>query len=193
MSRPSSSIILAVALFAAISMLSGCLSTPDYETCSQYVSASDREYCFYHAAVLNQQPDNCYYIPNMTARETCLEEANDANAQARLQDSSYNRQQYVSDAQPQQTPAQPQGEAPQVPPSGDPVSLCMNAKQLSKDACIRQVAIERNDLLMCGTVSAGDFRASCISNIALNLKTKAPCDKLTRDSDRQICYYYAQS
>ncbi len=176
--------------FAAFLFLSGCTGSTGYQTCASHTSQSERDFCFYQSAVLRQQPDSCYYITDLGGRETCLEDSNNPDAQARLQTELEGGTQLAYEATAA-SPASPPQPVPGRPE--DPISKCMSIRKLSRDGCVRALAIENNDLESCATIAAGDYRASCISNIALNLKTKAQCSKLQRDSDRQICQYYSQS
>ncbi|MDE1797853.1 MAG: hypothetical protein KGH63_00415 [Candidatus Micrarchaeota archaeon] len=193
-------LVLALALFGLL-LLFGCITPPEASRCSGFASASDHNGCLNYYAVWNQEPYLCYSISDSDLRGACLEAANDPVEQQKLQSAQANGIPATTPAAATPTPSPvPSGglganaTAPANYPPGSmdaQIAQCMAATASTHDACARQIAIGTLNMTLCGSIEAGDYRASCISNVALTAKKQSLCDVLNRTADKQICTYYS--
>ncbi|GEM_PF-1008766 len=179
---------LCLSALLALVFISGCLGQAAPQECSSFVGEAQRGVCTYEKAVLAQAPSLCYSIADMKLRETCLLDANNPDAAARLADRIASGLPPIEPELEAQSPALPQ--VPSKPPS-DEIEVCMESQKLSRDACTRAVAIEFKDLTLCEKISAGEYRESCIANIAISKKKLADCSALGNPTDRQLCTSYS--
>lgn len=172
---------------AALAMLfSGCIGSPGLGACSSLVNSADQDTCVNYNAVIDQVPTRCYEVRNMTLREQCLKDSNDPAAAQRLIDQA--AQEEMARAAAQQNLAF----VPAPVPEADPVAVCVETQKISREGCMRAVAIETGNMSKCAEILAGDYRASCISNIALTYRNLADCNVLKNEADTEICRKYVQ-
>ncbi len=198
--------LLPAALFLSILALgllgAGCLQPASVDRC---IGNPDRTGCLTFYATWYQEPETCYSIESLAARQTCLEAATDPLAAARLQQSyaAYGRAPPSTRPAPAKpaagpnasdnaTPAAPLGPIT-PPPSGDLISKCVAASSsMTPDACAKQLAIQGRDLSFCVQIVSPDLRSSCILAVATNLKDPTACSQFNITSDRQFCLYYSR-
>lgn len=177
-----------ILLAASLLMLSGCLGSPGLGACASFVKPADQDSCVYYNAVIDQIPARCYGVSNMSLRETCLIDSNDPIAQRNLQD-----MQAQLAGESDVTVSQNAQQAPPSPSApADPVSMCMEEQKVSREACMRAVAIEKGDLSLCNKIQDGEYRQNCVSNIAVTAGHLADCGILERQSDKDICIKYSR-
>jgi hypothetical protein len=179
------------ALAAAIAvlsllLLSGCIGTSRPENCSTYLNAQLQDQCVSDEAVLAQSPSICYYISNITLRESCLIDSNSEDARAALESGRTPGEVYVPPQDIVAVPSKPSTNNSAT----DAVQMCMETKKLSQEACMRSLAIAAKNMSMCQDILSGEYRESCIANIAIARKKVSDCAILVRDSDRLLCRSY---
>ncbi len=188
---------LFIALFVgSILLLAGCIQPAQADRCKSFASPAEHNSCLRYFAVWDQEPYLCYSIPDTALRASCLEDSTNPIESQKLKDAQTNG---LTPTAPGSAPAPPSapapganGSAPSANSSAEArIAQCMAATAGSSDACTRQVGIDTLNMTLCGTISAGDFRASCISNVALTAKKPALCNQLIRTADKQICTYYS--
>jgi hypothetical protein len=179
--------LLAIAALLALFSLAGCTNPALPAECRAFVKTGLQEQCGYEAAVLAQSPSDCYAISNLTLREACLTDSNNPDAMASVEEKRAARN-LVPD-----NPVETGGNAPELPQKApaNAVDVCMETQKLSSDACTRAVAIKTGDITMCEQISAGEYRESCIANIAITRKKMADCNLLTNPTDKQLCASYS--
>lgn len=177
---------------AFLFLLSGCITPAQASRCSGFSNLADRNGCYNHFAVWDQEPYLCYSISDSFLRESCLEDSNDPVAQQRLIEAQSNPALQRLPT-PAPTPA-PKPNTAIAPPAGSTAALiadCITAQKLDADTCMRQAAIQTSNMTLCSQISAGDSRATCISNVALATKNPSLCSGLSRDVDKQVCIHYS--
>jgi len=155
--------------------------------------------CVYVAAVLEQNPYDCYSLQNMSQREKCLRDASDSAVQKLLAQMTPEERAKAfaaisgaADASginipipspPSNAPANPNtGSTITNPPAGAPDADSQSYEQ----------AISTNDMAPCTEISSASMRSSCITQVALQVKNPAICAQLTAQSDSDLCKMYAQ-
>ncbi len=188
-------------LCGAISLIllsSGCLAPSHADRCSG-VGSANMDDCLRETAVYYQEPETCYGITDMTAREACLRDAVNPDAAQRLIEAkqAVGRSVLTPTTPPVTsnviTPPKP-APAPAPPSPGSAEALvadCMASNKMSQDACTQAVAISKQDLLLCESITAPDIHTHCVFAIASATKDPASCTVLSGD-DRQLCSYYAK-
>lgn len=184
--------LFAIAAAAVLSLIAaGCIGATIPEECASYVQGDAQDQCTFEQAVLLQSPSHCYSISSMALRETCLSDSNNPEAARILAD------RLASGLPPMEEAPSEDGNAtisaPEVPeqPPSDSIELCMQEQKLSRDACIRATAISNGDISLCQKISAGEYRESCIANIALSKKKLTDCAVLENPTDKQLCLSYS--
>ncbi|MCL6088713.1 MAG: hypothetical protein M1530_00930 [Candidatus Marsarchaeota archaeon] len=193
-------LLSAFLLLTPLLLLSGCLQPASVDRC---IGNPDREGCLTFYATWYQEPETCYSIESLTARQSCLEAATDPIASMRLQQSyaAYGRappstkpaaKPPAANASANTTPTAPL--APITPPpSNDLISKCMAASPaMTVDSCAKQLAVSNRDLSLCTLIVSPDMRSSCILAVATSTKDPTACQIFNLTSDRQFCLYYAR-
>lgn len=171
-------------------LAAGCVGASMPEECASYVQGARQDECTFEQAVLLQSPSYCYSISDMALRETCLSDSNNPDAAMVLAD------RIASGLPPMEVPIEDentslsQPNVPDLPPS-DSIELCMQSQKLSRDSCTRAAAIESGNIALCQKISAGEYRESCIANIALSRKKLTDCTLLENPTDKQLCLSYS--
>ena len=154
--------------------------------------------CVYVAAVLEQNPYNCYALTGNTQREKCLRDASDsavkklfeqmtpadrAKVFAAVSEAAGESGAIAPPPPPENVSAGP-GSPPEIinPPSG--------ASDADSQAYAQAVAT--TDMAPCTTIIDASTRASCITQVALRVKNPTVCAQFTLKTDIDLCNLYAK-
>jgi hypothetical protein len=188
----------ALALLAlSFAFLSGCSQTSFPQQC-QNVAPSLLPNCVYVNAVMDQNPFYCYSLEDHYQRQTCLKDAADPAMRSALQralpserDSIFAPQQPEQPARaPQATPEQ-QHEVTPAPSAPSPMDICNTLSGTDRDECLRSLALDSNNVTICGAVNASSVRENCIAQVARATKDPSACGSLNQ-TNADLCNLYSK-
>jgi len=154
--------------------------------------------CVYVSSVLGQNPYDCYSIQNTSQREKCLRDASDSAARKLLEQMTPAERARIfaaaSDAiaaagieMPLPVPSGP------ASPAAEPVPIIPPSGVSESDSQAYTQAIAANDMSPCTAISDASTRASCITQVALQVKNPTICSQLTQKPDIDLCNLYAKA
>lgn len=198
MNMPVRPLLLLAVLLGGLLLLFGCITPPQADRCKGFASATDHDGCLRYYAVWDQEPYLCYSIANTDQRASCLEASNDPVEQQKLKDAQANGIAPSNPTPAPTAPSQSMGNRSNATlpsyPAGSTNALiaqCMANTAGTHDSCASQVAIDTLNMTLCSSIDSGDFRAHCISIVAITTKKSSQCGILNRTADKQICTYYS--
>ena len=183
---------------ALLLMLFGCTQGGMPAACAN--SAPDTlSNCVYVAAVLDQNPYECYSLGEDSQKEKCLRDASDSAVKKLLEQMTPEERAKVFaaisgavDAYGINVPLPPL-------PAAEPASLGPSPATISPPSGISEAdsqaytqAISSNSMASCATITHASTRASCITQVALQVKNPSVCGSLAQKSDIDICNLYAK-
>ena len=186
-----------LALLALALLLFGCAQGGIPSACAG--SPVDKlANCVYVAAVLEQNPYDCYSIQNGSQKEKCLRDASDSAAKKLLEQMAPAERAKVFAALSGAAEA-PGAAAPPLPPAAGPANpgngptgATPQNGVSAADSQAYSDAIAASDMSPCATISDASTRASCITQVALQVKNPSVCSQLTLKPDIDLCNLYAK-
>ena len=186
-----------MAIFTIFALIGayGCIQPTQAERCATQ-SGIERDRCLNETAIWYQEPYICYSITDTTLRQACLEKSVDAQeAQKLQQELLYGRimveeQEIPLVLEKDKTELRDEQSRVLNVTIDSKIEECVITEKMSQEACTRLVAIETSDMSLCERINDDNYRASCISNIALTKKDPTMCSSLKRAGDINVCKYY---
>ena len=177
--------------FALLLALFGCTQGSLPSACAG-LPADRMAGCIYESAVLEQNPYSCYSLPADSSRTKCLNDASDSSVKKLLERlTPEERAQLlgIADSESWQPSAILSGasgsEAGQtganLPKTASP-----------SDSQAYSQAIASNDMYLCASITDASTRASCITQVAVQVKNPDVCIALSLKSDFDLCNLYAK-
>lgn len=186
--RPLYAILLAFSL----AFTAGCTQGSMPSACAG-LSADHLPSCIYESAVLEQNPYSCYSLQNGAPRAKCLNDASDSSMKALLERlTPQERAQLLGIAAAVES--QPAGAGSAIPQGQETGTAPANPPKTASqpDAQAYEQAIAANDMAQCATIIDASVRASCITQVALQVKKPEVCNALSLKPDIDICNLYAK-
>ena len=182
---------------ALLLLLFGCAQGGIPAACANS-SAGALSNCVYVAAVLEQNPYDCYSLKDSTQREKCLSDASDSAVKKLLEQMTPSERAKVfaaisgaADASGISIPILPPASEPSSPTTGPAAtSPPSGVSEADSQAYVRAVAT--TDMAICAAINDASTRASCITQVALRVKNPAICAQFTLKSDIDLCSLYAK-
>jgi len=185
---------LPLLLFALALLLFGCTQQGIPASCAN--STLDRlPNCVYVAAVMEQNPYDCYSLQNMSQREKCLRDASDSAMKKLLEQMTPDDRAKVFAAISGASGAYiPLPSPPANGQQNNPSPIISNppANVSDADAQAYAQAVSANDMAPCATIGDPSTRSSCIAQVAIQVKNPAMCSQFTGQSDIDLCNMYSQ-
>jgi len=154
--------------------------------------------CVYVAAVLEQNPFNCYSLSNISQKEQCLRDASDSSIKKLLEAMSPAERAKIFSVISGEVNTS-RVDVPPLPPvneSADPnlelvnINLTDGVSEADSKAYAHAVAI--NNITACAPITHASTRSSCIAQVALRVKNPSMCSQFTLASDIDLCNFYAK-
>ena len=184
---------------ALVLLLFGCTQGGITAACANS-SVEKLPNCVYVAAVLEQNPYDCYSLKDNTQREKCLRDASDSAAKKLLEQMTPSERAKIFAAISEAANASGIGSIPSLPPANEPANpgeapAIINPKTGVSDADSQAYvqAIAKNDMSPCVTITDASTRASCITQVAIRVKKLEVCSQLTQKADIDLCNLYAKA
>ena len=183
---------------AMVLLLFGCTSGGIPPACAN-VSVDTLSNCVYIAAVLEQNPYDCYSLKESPQREKCLRDASDSAVKKLLEQMTPAERAKVFAAVSGAVDAS--GMDIQIPfpsaneqttPGANPAIAIPPSGVSEADSQAYAQAIAASDMAPCATIIDASTRASCITQVALRVKNPAVCIQFTQKSDIDLCNLYAK-
>ncbi|MCX6770692.1 MAG: hypothetical protein NTX79_01420 [Candidatus Micrarchaeota archaeon] len=156
--------------------------------------------CVYVAAVLGQNPYDCYSLKDISQREKCLRDASDSAVKKLLEQMAPAERAKVFAAIPGADGASDISSQIPIPPANEPASPDATPAIINPPAGVSAAdsqayvrAIAATDMAPCTTINDASTRASCITQVALRVKNPAVCGQLTLKADIDLCNLYAKA
>jgi hypothetical protein len=178
-------------------LLLGCTQASLPAGCAN-ASPGSLSNCIYVAAVLGQNPYDCYSLQDGAQREKCLRDASDSAARKLLEQMTPSERARIfaaaasgSDASGISAPL-PQAAAEPAPPAPPQAVINPPSRVSTEDSQAYSQAIATNGMAACATITDVSTRASCITQVALQVKNPSVCSPLSQKADIDLCNLYAK-
>jgi len=194
-----SSFTLPLLSLALLLLLFGCAQGGIPSACAN--SPVDKlSNCIYVAAVLEQNPYDCYSLQENTQREKCLRDASDSSAKKSLEQMTPSERANIFVATPEAANASGISSIPFLPPANEPANSNASPAIITPKTGVSEAdsqayvqAIAANDMSPCITITDASTRASCITQVAIRVKKLEVCSQLTQKADIDLCNLYAKA
>jgi len=181
----------ALALLAGLFLFFGCIQPQQAERCTGFYG-DEKDKCLKETAIWYQQPYLCYSVKSLKEREACLEDSTTPQAAQKLKDETlYGK---VNKPLADSLKEQSGGSAAkaEVPVSTEEkIVQCAKNEGMTQEACKRMVAIETLNITLCAELVDGNYRSSCIMQVANTNKDPKMCEQLARTDDRNTCKHFS--
>jgi len=186
-------VVYTILLAFSLALLAGCTQAQLPQSCAG-LSSEGLAACIYESAVLEQNPFSCYSLPEGSLRSACLADASDSSMKKLLERLTPQERAQLLGLAAASAEAPGTGALPYAPAeTGQGAPEAEQPGAAGADSQYYGQAVESSDMAACTSISDPSMRASCITQVALQVKKPEVCNALALKADIDICNLYAKA